>query len=48
MKAFAVSRARWAEAFEPFGVPKGCTRPAEEMFEAVNAGWISEPRVRST
>jgi uncharacterized protein YbjT (DUF2867 family) len=38
--AFAVPRARWAEAFEQFGVPKGHTRPAEEMFEAVNAGWM--------
>ena len=40
VKAFAVPRAAWAEAFEQFGVPKGHTRPAEEMFEAVNAGWM--------
>jgi hypothetical protein len=40
MKAFAVPRAGWAEAFEQFGVPKGHTGPAEEMFEAVNAGWM--------
>ena len=40
VKAFAVPRAGWAEAFEQFGVPKGHTRPAEEMFEAVNAGWM--------
>jgi uncharacterized protein YbjT (DUF2867 family) len=39
VKAFAVPRARWAEAFEQFGIPKGHTGPAEEMFEAVNAGW---------
>ena len=29
-----------AEAFEQFGVPKGHTGPAEEMFESVNAGWM--------
>ncbi|MDQ0390260.1 NmrA family NAD(P)-binding protein [Labrys monachus] len=40
VKAFAVPRAGWAEAFEQFGVPKGRTAPAEEMFEAVNAGWM--------
>ena len=40
VKAFAVPRAGWAEAFEQFGVPKGHTGPAEEMFEAVNAGWM--------
>lgn len=40
VKAFAVPRAGWAEAFEQFGIPKGHTRPAEEMFEAVNAGWM--------
>ena len=40
VKAFAVPRAGWAEAFERFGVPKGRTGPAEEMFEAVNAGWM--------
>ena len=27
-------------AFEQFGVPKGHTGPAEEMYEAVNAGWM--------
>jgi hypothetical protein len=32
--------AGWAEAFEQFGIPKGHTGPAEEMFEAVNAGWM--------
>lgn len=41
VKAFAVPRAGWAEAFEQFGVPKGHTRPAEEMYEAVNAGWMA-------
>jgi uncharacterized protein YbjT (DUF2867 family) len=39
VKAFAVPRAGWAAAFEQFGVPKGQTGPAEEMYEAVNAGW---------
>jgi len=41
VKAFAVPRAGWAEAFEKFGVPKGHTGPAEEMYEAVNAGWMA-------
>ena len=40
VKAFAVPRAGWAETFEQFGVPKGHTGPAEEMFESVNAGWM--------
>jgi uncharacterized protein YbjT (DUF2867 family) len=40
VRAFAVPRAGWAEAFEQFGVPKGHTGPAEEMFESVNAGWM--------
>src|SRR5882757_8315274 len=40
VKAFAVPRAGWAKAFEQFGIPKGYTGPAEEMFEAVNAGWM--------
>jgi uncharacterized protein YbjT (DUF2867 family) len=40
VNALAVPRAGWAEAFEQFGVPKGHTGPAEEMFEAVNAGWM--------
>ena len=40
VKAIAVPRAGWAAAFEQFGVPKGRTGPAEEMFEAVNAGWM--------
>ena len=49
VNAFAVPRAGWASAFEQFGIPKGHTGPAEEMFEAVNAGWLtSESRVRST
>jgi len=41
VKAFAVPRAGWAEAFEQFGIPKGHTGPAEEMFDAVNAGWMA-------
>ncbi len=41
VKAFAIPRAGWAEAFEQFGIPKGHTGPAEEMFEAVNAGWMA-------
>ncbi|MCA0014690.1 NmrA family NAD(P)-binding protein [Mesorhizobium sp. B292B1B] len=40
VKAFAIPRAGWAEAFEQFGIPKGRSGPAEEMFEAVNAGWM--------
>lgn len=40
VKAFAVPRTGWAEAFEQFGIPKGRTGPAEEMYEAVNAGWM--------
>jgi uncharacterized protein YbjT (DUF2867 family) len=40
VKAFAVPRAGWADALEQFGIPKGHTGPAEEMFEAVNAGWM--------
>ena len=40
VEAFAVPRTGWAEAFEQFGIPKGHTGPAEEMFEAVNAGWM--------
>ena len=40
VKAFAVPRAGWTEAFEQFGIPKGHTEPAEEMFEAINAGWM--------
>jgi hypothetical protein len=39
VRAFAVPRAGWAEAFEQFGIPKGHTGPAEDMFEAVNAGY---------
>jgi uncharacterized protein YbjT (DUF2867 family) len=39
VKAFAVPRAGWAEAFEQFGIPKGHTGAAEEMFDSVNAGW---------
>jgi uncharacterized protein YbjT (DUF2867 family) len=38
--AFAIPRAGWADAFQQFGVPKGHTGPAEEMFESVNAGWM--------
>ncbi len=33
VKAFAIPHAGWAEAFEQFGIPKGHTGPAEEMFE---------------
>ena len=39
VKAFALPRAGWPAAFEQFGIPKGQTGPAEEMYEAVNAGW---------
>ena len=41
VKAFAIPRAGWAGAFEQTGIPKGRTGPAEEMFEAVNAGWTT-------
>jgi uncharacterized protein YbjT (DUF2867 family) len=41
VKAFAIPRAGWAESFEQFGIPKGHTGPAEEMFDAVNAGWMA-------
>ena len=40
VKAFAIPRAGWAEALAQFGVPKGHTGAAEDMFEAVNAGWM--------
>src|ERR1700685_545618 len=40
VKAFAVPRAGWAEAFEQFGIPKGHTGPAEEILEAVKHGWM--------
>jgi hypothetical protein len=40
VKAFAIPRAGWAKAFEQSGIPKGHSGPAEEMFEAVNAGWM--------
>jgi uncharacterized protein YbjT (DUF2867 family) len=40
VKAFAIPRAGWAEAFEQFGIPKGHTGAAEEMYESVNAGWM--------
>jgi uncharacterized protein YbjT (DUF2867 family) len=40
VKAFAIPRAGWAGMFEQFGIPKGHTGPAEEMFEAINAGWM--------
>jgi uncharacterized protein YbjT (DUF2867 family) len=40
VKAFAVPRAGWPSAFEQLGIPNGRTGPAEEMFEAVNAGWM--------
>jgi len=41
VKAFAIPRAGWSEAFEQFGIPKGHTGPAEEMFEGINAGWMA-------
>lgn len=40
VKAVAIPRVGWAEALERFGIPQGQTGPAEEMFEAVNAGWL--------
>lgn len=41
VKAFAIPRAGWPEAFEQLGIPKGHTGPAEAMFDAVNAGWMA-------
>ena len=38
VKAFALPRAAWADALEQFGVPKGHTGAAEELYEGVNAG----------
>jgi uncharacterized protein YbjT (DUF2867 family) len=40
VKAFAVPRAGWADAFQQFGIPKGHTGAAEEMYESINAGWM--------
>ena len=40
VEAFAIPRVGWARAFEQFGIPKGQTGAAEEMFESVNAGWM--------
>ncbi len=40
VKAFAVPRAAWADAFEQFGIPRSHTGAAEEMYESVNAGWM--------
>ncbi|MET3900695.1 uncharacterized protein YbjT (DUF2867 family) [Devosia sp. UYZn731] len=40
VKAFAVPRAGWVEALEQLGIPKGHTGAAEEMYDAVNAGWM--------
>jgi uncharacterized protein YbjT (DUF2867 family) len=47
VKAFAIPRAGWAGAFEQTGVPKGRTGAAEEMFDAVNSGWM-DPGVKGT
>ena len=40
VKASAIPRAGWAGAFEQTGIPKGRTGAAEDMFEAVNSGWM--------
>jgi len=40
VKAFAIPRAGWAGAFEQTGIPKGRTGAAQEMFDAVNSGWM--------
>ena len=40
VKAFALPRTAWADAFQQFGVPKGHTGAAEETYESVNAGWM--------
>jgi len=46
VKVFAIPRAGWAGAFEQTGIPKGQTSAAEEMFEAVNSGWMDLGVVR--
>ena len=40
VQAFAVPRTGWAEALQQFGIPKGRTGSAEEMYERINAGWM--------
>jgi len=40
VKAVAVPRAGWGQTLEQFGVPKGRSGPAEQMYDAVNAGWM--------
>jgi hypothetical protein len=40
VNAFAIPRAGWAGAFEQTGIPMGHTGAAEDMFEAVNSGWM--------
>ncbi|HEJ9094351.1 TPA: NmrA family NAD(P)-binding protein [Serratia odorifera] len=40
VKAFAIPRTGWAEALEQFGIPAGHSGPAEDMYDAVNAGWM--------
>ncbi|WP_027210014.1 NmrA family NAD(P)-binding protein [Burkholderia sp. WSM2232] len=38
VKAVAVPRSGWPDAFEQLGIPKGQSGPAETMYDAVNAG----------
>ncbi len=40
VKAFAIPREGWAGSFEQLGIPKGLTGLVEEIYEAVNAGWM--------
>lgn len=40
VKAFAIPREGWPAAFEQLGIPKGRTGPAEEMYDALNSGWM--------
>lgn len=40
VKAFAIPRTGWAEALEQFGIPAAHSEPAEDMYDAVNAGWM--------
>ena len=40
VKAFTVPRAGWPAAFEQLGIPQGQTGPAEQMYDAINAGWM--------
>ncbi len=40
VKAQAIPREAWADAFQQMGLPRGGTWAYEEMIEGVNSGWI--------